>query len=130
MDYSELNAVPLLGDRLVLEQFGRGCFIRNQPTDADRALAQAGLQRVAEILRSGDFQVVILDEANIALFYGLFSVEELLTVLEQRAGGVEAVVTGRRAPDKLIEFADLVTEMREVKHYYAQGVAARRGIES
>jgi cob(I)alamin adenosyltransferase len=130
MDYSELKVVALLGGQLVLEQFGRGCFIRNQPTDADRECARAGLARMAEVLRSGEFRVVVLDEANIALHYGLFGVGELLDALAQRADGVEAVVTGRRAPPELIEFADLVTEMREVKHYYARGVAARRGIES
>lgn len=130
MDYSELHAVPLLGDRLCLEQYGRGCFIRNEPTEEDRRLAQAGLARLAGILRSGEYRVVILDEANIAVHYGLFSVEELLEVLRQRAPEVEAIVTGRRAHPDLIEYADLVTEMREVKHYYTQGIEARRGIES
>lgn len=130
MDYSELHAVPLLGDRLCLEQFGRGCFIRNEPTEEDRRLARAGLARMTEVLHSGDYRVVILDEANIAIHYGLFTVEELLDALRQRAPEVEAIVTGRRAHPTLIEYADLVTEMREIKHYYTQGVQARRGIES
>jgi cob(I)alamin adenosyltransferase len=129
-DYSELKAIPLLGGMVDLEQFGSGQFIFGEPTDEDRALAQAGLAKVGEALRSGRYQLVVLDEANIAVHYNLFSVEDLMAVLNQRAPGVEAIVTGRRAHPKLIEFADLVTEMREIKHYYSQGVEARRGIES
>jgi cob(I)alamin adenosyltransferase len=72
---------------------------------------------------------VVLDEANIALYYGLFSFEELEQALLQRADQVEVVLTGRYAPQKLIDMADLVTEMREIKHYYAKGVEARTGIE-
>ena len=74
--------------------------------------------------------MVILDEANIATHFGLFTVEELLETVDLAAGRVEIVITGRRADPRVIERADLVTEMREVKHYYAKGVMARRGIES
>jgi len=130
MEYSELHAAPLLGDRLRIEQFGRDCFIRREPDDEDRRLARAGLERMGGVLRSGDFRLVVLDEANIAVHFGLFPVEQLLEVLRRRAPEVEAVVTGRRAHPALLEFADLVTEMREIKHYYNQGVGARRGIES
>jgi cob(I)alamin adenosyltransferase len=130
MEYSELRAAPLLGDRLQIEQFGRDCFIRREPDDEDRRLARAGLDRVAAVLRSGEFRLVVLDEANIAVHFGLFTVAQLLEVLRRRAPEVEAVVTGRRAHPDLLEYADLVTEMREVKHYYTQGVSARRGIES
>lgn len=130
MAYSELRAAPLLGDRLRIEQFGRDCFIRRAPTDEDRRLGREGLARMAAILRSGEFRLVVLDEANIAVHYQLFTVEDLLAALRQRDPGVEAVVTGRRAHPALLEYADLVTEMREVKHYYAQGVGARPGIES
>lgn len=70
-----------------------------------------------------------MDEANIAIYYRLFSVEELLDIVDQRADHVEVVVTGRMADDSLIARADLVTKMEEVKHYYQQGVTARRGIE-
>ncbi len=130
MEYSELRAAPLLGDRLRIEQFGRDCFIHREPDDEDRRLARAGLDRAAAVLRSGEFRLVVLDEANIAVHFGLFPVEQLLEVLRRRAPEVEAVVTGRRAHPALLEYADLVTEMREVKHYYTQGVGARRGIES
>ena len=81
------------------------------------------------LLASGDYDLVIMDEANIALYYDLFSVEELIEAIDGRADKTEVVITGRNAPEKLIERADLVTEMREVKHYYNAGVQARVGIE-
>jgi cob(I)alamin adenosyltransferase len=78
---------------------------------------------------SGHYDIVILDEVNVAVWFGLLSVDEMLEFLDQRPGPVEVVLTGRRAPKELVKRADLVTEMREVKHYYEQGVGARRGIE-
>ena len=73
--------------------------------------------------------MVILDEANIAVYYNLFSAKELIDVIEKRADGCEVIITGRYATPEIMEYADLVTEMREVKHYYQQGVQARVGIE-
>jgi cob(I)alamin adenosyltransferase len=74
--------------------------------------------------------MVILDEANIAVLFGLFPVEELLGLLDDKPQALELVITGRHADPRVIERADLVTEMREIKHYYTQGVQARVGIES
>jgi cob(I)alamin adenosyltransferase len=85
---------------------------------------------IREVIQSGDYEVVILDEANIATYFELFSVEELLDLIDVKPERVELIFTGRRADPRLIERADLVTEMREVKHYYQQGVLARHGIES
>ena len=84
---------------------------------------------MSEIIRAGEYDIVVLDEANIAMYYKLFSVEELLDVLKNKAQKTEIVITGRYAPPELIDFADLVTEMKEIKHYYANGVEAREGIE-
>jgi len=78
---------------------------------------------------SGEYNVVILDEANIAVYYGLFSVEELLELIDSKPENVELVITGRYADERIIEKADLVTEMKEIKHYYKRGVKARTGIE-
>jgi cob(I)alamin adenosyltransferase len=78
---------------------------------------------------SGRYDIVVLDEVNVAIWFGLLTVEEVLAFLDQRPDGVEVVLTGRRAPQELIDRADLVTEMREVKHYYQAGVPARAGIE-
>ncbi|MBU0935881.1 MAG: cob(I)yrinic acid a,c-diamide adenosyltransferase, partial [Spirochaetes bacterium] len=100
-----------------------------EPSPEDVQAARDGLAEVAVLLASGDFDVVVLDEANIALYYKLFSFDELWSAVAARAPQVEVVITGRYAPPELIEKADLVTEMVEVKHYYSRGVEARTGIE-
>lgn len=129
MRYSELEALARLGDRITLRQYGRTCFIRNRPEPEDVAAARRGLEEVRGIVHGGAVQVVVLDEANIAVHFGLFSADELLEVVTGRPENVEIVITGRNAHPKILEAADLVTEMREVKHYYGQGVEARPGIE-
>ncbi|NMM64670.1 cob(I)yrinic acid a,c-diamide adenosyltransferase [Clostridium sp. P21] len=129
MKYSELNAVKYL-PTFTLEQFGGDHFIFNKPTKADIAEARKGLERAKEVLTSGEYDVVVLDEINIAVFYELFPVEEVIEMLDSRKENVEVILTGRYANEKLIEKADLVTEMKEIKHYYTQGVQARVGIES
>lgn len=128
MDYSELKAVDLLPN-FKIEQFGRDCFIFNEPTQEDRDIAKDGLDKVKEILSKGEYDLVVLDEINIALYYKLFSIQEVLEALNARAYHVEVICTGRYAPQELIDLADLVTEMKEIKHYYTQGVQARVGIE-
>jgi cob(I)alamin adenosyltransferase len=128
MAYSELKASEFLPNFEIV-QFGRGCFIWNEPDDDDVRLAKAGLLRCDEVLRSGEYDVVVLDEVNVAIWYSLLSVDEVIEVLRRRAPHVEVVLTGRRAPAELVELADLVTEMREIKHYYHAGIDAREGIE-
>ncbi len=128
MRYSELNLLEKMAG-IVVRQYGRDCFIVREPDPADIAMAQKGLAEAVAILKQGTFDLVILDEACIALYYRLFTLEELLAAIEGRAPQVEVVVTGRYAPQELVERADLVTEMTEVKHYYTKGVQAREGIE-
>jgi cob(I)alamin adenosyltransferase len=82
-----------------------------------------------DVVVAGNHDVVILDEANVAVFFGLFTVQDVLDVMDAKLQHVELVITGRRAPQEIIDRADLVTEMHEVKHYYTQGVEARTGIE-
>ncbi len=130
MAYSELASLARFADLITVRQYGLRCFIRGAPKPEDIAAAREGLIEVREAVASGRFDMVILDEANIATHFGLFTAEELLEVVELAAGRIEIVITGRRADPRVIERADLVTEMREVKHYYAKGVPARRGIES
>ncbi len=84
---------------------------------------------MAEIVESGKYDLVVLDEAAIAIYYELFPVSELIGVLLKKPEETEVVITGRYAPKELIELADLVTEMKEVKHYYTKGIQARKGIE-
>ncbi|MCP4751280.1 MAG: cob(I)yrinic acid a,c-diamide adenosyltransferase [Proteobacteria bacterium] len=130
MVYSELNSLKMLSDRITVKQYGRDCFIHNEPEEEDIRIAQEGLEEMKTVLSSGEYQVVVMDEANIATYYKLFSVDELLEAIDNRADGVEVIVTGRKADPRLIDKADLVTEMQEIKHYYTQGVQARKGIES
>lgn len=130
MHYSELDALERFSDLITIRQYGRGCFIRGEPSEEDRRAAVEGLAQAAAIISSGEYDIVILDEANVAVHFGLFTIDELLDAIASRPDGVEIVITGRRAHPRLLEIADLVTDMREVKHYYSEGLQARRGIES
>jgi cob(I)alamin adenosyltransferase len=129
MHYAELDALKRFEPEIALKQYGRDCFIRHEPEAEDMAQAKQGLEEVAEKIRSGKYDIVILDEACIALHYKLFSLDEFMNVITSRPEPMEIVITGRYAPPELIEMADLVTEMKEVKHYYQKGVEARKGIE-
>ena len=128
MDYSELRAIEYLPN-LTIEQFGRDCFIYKDPTDEDIKAANEGLEKIGRLLKNSPYDLIVLDELNIALYYNLFSLEEVLELLNARDKTKEILITGRYAPEDLIEISDLVTEMQEIKHYYNQGVEARKGIE-
>ena len=127
--YGELEALrdhPLI----TIEQYGDVRCIRREEVTAEHvAQARRGLERARQAMLSGQYHIVVLDEINVAIWFGLLGVEDVLSVLDERPAEVEVVLTGRRAPPELIERADLVTEMREVKHYYQRGVPAREGIE-
>lgn len=128
-EYSEHKALERLEDLITVKQFGRSCFIHKEPGPEDVEIARLGLAETGKVLVSGKHQLVILDEACIALHFKLFTIEELLEVINKKPEWVELVITGRNAPQELIDAADLVTEMKEVKHYFSNGVQARRGIE-
>ena len=127
--YSEVKALRQFIPSVEVRQYGLKCFIRNEPTQADMEAAREGFIEVSEIIISGDYDIVVLDEANIAIFYGLFSADELIGVFRQKPCKTEIIITGRYVAPELIEIADLVTEMQEIKHYYQKGVEARVGIE-
>jgi cob(I)alamin adenosyltransferase len=127
--YGELDA---LRDHpcITIEQYGDPrCIRREEVTPEHIVQAQRGLEQAREAMLSGVYDIVVLDEVNVALWFGLLEVDDVLSFLDQKPERVEVILTGRRAPQELTERADLVTEMREVKHYYAQGVIAREGIE-
>ncbi len=124
---SEIGPLERLGVKVL--RFGRPGFLRSPPDPADAEAARQGLAVARTALAGGEYDLVVLDEAAVAVHYGLVSANELLDALAARAPRVEAVVTGRQAHPKLVECADLVTEMREVKHYYRHGLPARKGIE-
>ena len=128
-EYSELESVKRLSDSIMLRQYGLGFFVNREPNKKDIRAAREGLKEVREIMCSGGYDLVILDEANVAIYHDLFSVEDLLDFMRAKPEDVELVITGRRADPRIIESADLVTEMKEIKHYYHSGVEARIGIE-
>jgi cob(I)alamin adenosyltransferase len=128
--YNEIGALACFGNRIVCRQYGSGCWLRGDPSEEDVRLAHEGLEDIRQIITSGRYSVVILDEANVATWFRLIDVEDLLELIDLKPENLELIFTGRRADPRLIERADLVTDMREVKHYYQKGVPARHGIES
>jgi cob(I)alamin adenosyltransferase len=128
-DYSEIKALERFSDLITIEQFGLGRFIKGKPSQEDVQAAQEGLKKIKAIMLSGQYSVIIMEEANVAVTCSLFSVEDLLEIIDLKPESLELVITGRGAAPRIIEKADLVTEMQEVKHYYNKGVEARVGIE-
>lgn len=127
--YGELEA--LNGHtHITVEQYGEVHHIyEDTVTTDDVERAQRGLELARGAMHSGQYDILVLDEINVAIWFGLIGTEEVLAFLDERPGDVEVVLTGRRAPQELIDRADLVTEMVMVKHYYEQNVPARPGIE-
>jgi cob(I)alamin adenosyltransferase len=121
----------LAGHALItLEQYGDvRCIHREEVTPAHLAQARQGLARARAAMLSGEYALVVLDEVCVAIWFGVLALGDVVALLDERPSNVELLLTGRRAPPELLARADLVTEMREVKHYYAQGVNARIGIE-
>ena len=129
MYYSELKSLARFSPQLVVKQFGREKFVHNRPAEEDYRAAHAGYEEVRELVKSAQYDLVILDEANIAVYFNLLTVDDLLTLIKDKPESVELVFTGRNADPRLLEKADLVTEMKEVRHYFSKGITAREGIE-
>jgi len=128
-DYGELYIVDKLPN-LKLKAFGRGKFVTEKPPGkVDVELAEEALALAEEVVKSGEYDIVILDEINVALNLKLIKIEKVLELIKNKPKHVELVLTGRYAPNEIIEAADLVTEMREVKHPFNKGYQARKGIE-
>ena len=128
-DYGELYVVDRLPN-LKLKAFGRGMFVTERPPGKeDVEPAQEALALSQEVVKSGEYDIVILDEINVALNLKLISLEKVLELIKDKPEHVELVLTGRSAPEEIIKAADLVTEMREVKHPFHKGYQARKGIE-
>jgi cob(I)alamin adenosyltransferase len=128
-EYSEIKALRRFSDLITVEQFGLGRFTDGKPLPEDIEAAQKGLKRVKSIMATEEYKVIILEEANVAAKYGLITEQDLLKLIESKPDETELVITGRGASPRVIENADLVTEMKPVKHYFQKGVAARVGIE-
>ncbi len=125
---SELAALRKFKN-ITLKQFGSGCFIINEVKLKDRQLAKAGLKELQKILAQNRYQVVILDEINIAVDLGLINAAQVISLAKKCNKTTELILTGRNAPREIVAIADLITEMKEIKHYFNKGVIARKGIE-
>jgi len=128
-DYGELYIVEKILN-LKLATFGRGRFvIEIPPSEEDSKLAKQAFDLSKKVVKSGEYDVVVLDEVNVALNLKMIGTDEVIDLIKNKPKHVELILTGRYAPVQIIDAADLVTEMREVKHPYAQGVPPRKGIE-
>lgn len=129
INYGELEAVKHLPN-FTIRQFGRPDFVdKANPDPKDIELAQAALTHAKTIIEGGNVDFLILDEINVALDFGLISVDQVIQLIKSRPAKMELILTGRYAPQALIDLADLVSEVNEVKHPYQKGVAARKGVE-
>ena len=128
-NYGELtSALRLPG--LTIEQSGRDEFVdRDSPAKVDIDLAAEGLEKSRAAVMGGRYDIVILDEVNVALDFGLIALEDVLTLIEKRPSHVELILTGRSAHPEIVKAADLVSEVLNIRHHYDAGVEAREGIE-
>jgi cob(I)alamin adenosyltransferase len=127
--YGELEAAKKL-EGFTIEQYGRDEFVDpKNPDPVDRELAAVGWRRAEDLVREGGLGMLILDEINVAVAFGLIELEKVLAFMRSKPEGLELILTGRYAPKEMIELADTVTEMKEIRHHYRRGVAAREGIE-
>ncbi|MBU4601566.1 cob(I)yrinic acid a,c-diamide adenosyltransferase [bacterium] len=128
-DYGELHSVKLIPN-ITLETFGTKEFVfKGKAKKIDYEEAEKAFSFGADAMQSGNYDIVIFDELNMALYYELLDLKEVIQRIKRKPDNVEVVITGRRAPKEIIEIADLVTEMKEIKHPYQKGIEARRGIE-
>jgi len=128
-DYGELYTVKNLPN-FTLRAFGRGKFVTSKPPQKeDVRLAQEALHLAERVIHNGTSNIVILDEINVALDLKLIGIEDVLKLVKSKPSSLELVLTGRNAPEEIVEVADLVTEMKEVKHPFSRGTGARKGIE-
>ena len=129
--YGELDAVEAFGGNWVMKQMGRGFVkIGGAETDPeDVRMVEAAWEEAREAILSGDWDMVVLDEINYAIGYGMLNPARVVETLRRKPEMVHVILTGRNAHPSLVEIADTVTEMREVKHAYQRGILAQRGIE-
>jgi cob(I)alamin adenosyltransferase len=130
--YSELISLKYLSQWITLEQFGGDEFVykKELPGKEELAKARKGLQSAKEKMLSGEYDLIILDEAIVAIYFNLIETKDLIEFIKTKPTNVELILTGRYCPVELIDLADLVTEMKEIKHYYQKGITSRKGIES
>ena len=128
-DYSEIKALKRFEDLIVIRQFGKGRFVKNSVSQEDITAAQKGLEEIKSIISSEKFDMVIIEEGNVVVDLKVISVSDLIEIIDSKPEQMELVITGRNADPSVVQKADLVTEMKDIKHYYQKGVQARIGIE-
>ena len=130
VQYGELESAKKLSPNLTIKQVGREKFIsKPNPDPKDLQLAQEGFSIAKNAIQNKEYDIVILDEINLAIDYGLIPVNDLLQIIDSKPDSVELILTGRNVKREILERADLITEMVDRKHYYDKGVPAREGIE-
>ena len=130
--YGEIKSLERFSDLITIEKYGNDNFVfqKQQPSEDDLALAKKALDHSLKAMHSGQFDIIILDEVCVSVYFKLLSVTDVLKLLKDKPDRVELILTGRYCPQEWIDVADLVTEMQEVKHYYQKGILARKGFES
>jgi cob(I)alamin adenosyltransferase len=128
MKYSETLLSEKV-DGILFRQYGEDCFIDKSPTEKDKERAKEGLEDCIKIINSCEYELVVLDEIFIALYFKLIEIEDVENIIKNKPEEVELILTGRYCPNEIMEIADLVTEMKEIKHYYNKGVLSRSGID-
>lgn len=126
MRYNETKVEQYI-DHITIEQFGKDCFIDKKPTEEDIERAAKGFKKIIDY--ATQYDIIILDELTIALHFKLLTLESVMKFLKENKDTIEIIITGRMCPDEIIEIADLVTEMKEIKHYYQEGILSRNGFD-
>ena len=127
--YSEIDTIENITN-FTISQHGRDEFVsKENPDEIDINLAQKGFKYAKEIINNGKYDMIILDEINVAVDYNLISLKDMIKLLDKKPKNLELILTGRAAHPEIIKIADLVTEMLEIKHPYQQGITARKGID-
>lgn len=126
---SEIAALKAFGDRMTVRQYGCGRFVRGMPSKEEKDSAGHGLNEIRQYVQNGSYDMIIVEEGNVAVSCGLIRESDLLDLMEMKPEGMELVITGRGATERVIQKADLVTEIKDVKHYFKKGVTAQKGIE-
>lgn len=130
--YGEVGLLQNLSPNLILKRYGTDDFVfkKTPPTPALIQEVQSGLAETEAAMLSGNYDLIILDEILVSIYFKLFTTDEVIRFLNKKPKNVEIILTGRYCPKPIEALADLVTKMNEVKHYYQKGVSARKGIES
>jgi cob(I)alamin adenosyltransferase len=129
INYGELESAKHLPG-LVIEQYGRPDFVNPEdPAEQDIAFARKALARARDVIRQKEYDIVILDEINVAVAYGLIPVQKVIALIKKPPADKEIILTGRYMPEEFVEYADLISEVREVKHHFQKNIPARKGIE-